>query len=129
MADGNRSERPARQKRVAVPGLLAAVLVLAGTTGGAGQEGPAEAAMDGYVRCIEDAADRLKDSCEPAMVVVTATMASCMPARRAVEMAILPFHRFYEEMIVTMAGIDQAQRDRLLARLVAYRIGRRCPTD
>lgn len=108
---------------VCLVGLLAAGAALPARA----QDGEAEAAMDAYVQCLDIRFDRMKASCEPAATVVRAIVAGCVgiPEQR-LERAILPFHRFYEEMKITMAGIRAAQGDRLLARLVEYRLTSPC---
>ncbi|WP_152981966.1 hypothetical protein [Prosthecomicrobium hirschii] len=104
----------------------AALLVSVGTVSARADE--AEAAMDAYVQCLDQRyAALVKTSCEPATVLVTAMVTGCngLPQRR-LEQAILPFHRFFEEMKITMMGIRAAQSDRLLTRVIEYRATNPC---
>jgi hypothetical protein len=88
---------------------------------------PAEPAMDAYADCLDQRLLRLKESCEPATVVAQAIMAGCVVEEGRLETAISPAFRVYEEMKLGMLGIRRAQTDRVLARLVEYRIANPCP--
>jgi hypothetical protein len=123
----DRSAGPRRPWRTTARCLAAAALLVSiGTVSTRADE--AEAAMDAYVQCLDQRyAALVKTSCEPATVLVTAMVTGCngLPQRR-LEQAILPFHRFFEEMKITMMGIRAAQSDRLLTRVIEYRATNPC---
>lgn len=90
--------------------------------------GPAEAAMSAYVACLNTRIERLKNSCEPVMVVAGAAATGCQREERRLAGEIAPFFRFPEEAMIGIASIRKAQTERLAAQLIEYRLKAPCPT-